>query len=65
MGTTMVIVSHELESIFAIARRIVMMDKAKKGIIAQGSPETMRASPDPRVHHFFNRETEEKERAGV
>ncbi len=65
MGTTMVIVSHELESIFSIARRIVMLDKAKRGIIAQGDPETLRASPDPRVHHFFNREIEERERVGA
>ena len=65
MGTTMVIVSHELESIFNIARRIVMLDKSKKGIIAQGDPRTLKESPDPRVRHFFNREIEEKEQAGV
>ena len=64
MGTTMVIVSHELESIFSIAQRIVMLDKADRGIIAEGSPDALRASADPRVRHFFNREIEEKERAG-
>jgi phospholipid/cholesterol/gamma-HCH transport system ATP-binding protein len=61
----MVIVSHELESIFNIAQRIVMLHKDKKGIIAQGDPGALRTSPDPRVRHFFNREIEEKERAGA
>ena len=65
MGTTMVIVSHELESIFSIAQRIVMLDKTKKGIIAEGPPGAMRASPDPRVRNFFSRDIEEKERAGA
>lgn len=65
IGTTMVIVSHELVSIFSIARRIVMLDKDKKGIIAQGDPDTLKTSSEPKVRHFFNRETEEKERAGI
>jgi phospholipid/cholesterol/gamma-HCH transport system ATP-binding protein len=65
MGTTMIIVSHELESIFSIAQRIIMLDKVKKGIIAQGSPTALKASSDPRVHHFFNRQIEERERAGM
>lgn len=63
MGTTMVIVSHELEAIFSIARRIVMLDKDKKGIIAEGDPKVLKeASPDARVRRFFNREIEEKDR---
>lgn len=65
MGTTMVIVSHELDSIFSIARRVVMLDKARKGIIAEGQPEAMRASQDPRVRRFFNREIGERDLAGA
>jgi phospholipid/cholesterol/gamma-HCH transport system ATP-binding protein len=66
MGTTMVIVSHELESIFSIARRIVMLDKRRKGIIAEGDPRFLKEkSPDPHVRHFFNREIEEKDQAGA
>ncbi len=62
MGTTMVIVSHELDSIFSLAQRIVMLDRGKRGIIAQGDPITLRDnSPDPQVRHFFNREIEEKD----
>ncbi len=66
MGTTMVIVSHELESIFSIADRIVMLDKRKKGIIAEGDPRVLRQqSTDPHVRHFFNRQAEEWDEAGV
>src|SRR5208337_3042152 len=38
MGTTMVVVTHELESIFAIAHRVIMLDKSARGIIAEGDP---------------------------
>jgi phospholipid/cholesterol/gamma-HCH transport system ATP-binding protein len=56
MGTTMVVVSHELDSIFSIAQRIVMLDKDKKGIIAEGDPVTLRdRSPDQAVRDFLNR----------
>jgi phospholipid/cholesterol/gamma-HCH transport system ATP-binding protein len=56
MGTTMVVVTHELESIFAIAHRVIMLDKGAKGIIAEGDPRDLKEhSPDPRVKNFFNR----------
>jgi phospholipid/cholesterol/gamma-HCH transport system ATP-binding protein len=56
IGTTMVIVTHELESIFSIADRVIMLDKREKGIIAQGDPRDLQKnSPDPRVRDFFNR----------
>ncbi|MGD0231924.1 MAG: ATP-binding cassette domain-containing protein [Syntrophorhabdales bacterium] len=65
MGTTMVIVSHELESIFSLAQRIVMLDKGKKGIIADGDPRMLKErSPNPHVRHFLNREIEEKDEPG-
>lgn len=61
MGTTMVIVSHELDAIFSLAGRVVMLDRAERGIIAQGDPATLRDNPpDPRVRHFFRREIVEK-----
>jgi phospholipid/cholesterol/gamma-HCH transport system ATP-binding protein len=56
LGITFVIVSHELASIYAIANRVIMLDKASKGIIAEGDPKVLRdQSADPRVHQFFNR----------
>jgi len=55
-GLTVIIVTHELESIFKIATRCIMLDKATKGIIASGDPKQLREnSTDPRVHSFFNR----------
>ena len=56
MGTTMVIVSHELNSIMTIADRIIMLDKRARGIIAEGDPRKISENDsDPRVHRFFNR----------
>ena len=56
LKTTMVIVTHELESIFKVADRCVVLDKAKKGILAQGNPRDMKESSDSEfVRHFFNR----------
>jgi phospholipid/cholesterol/gamma-HCH transport system ATP-binding protein len=54
---TFVIVTHELPSIFAIADRVIMLDKEDKGIIAMGEPHELRDhSPDPRVKQFFTRQ---------
>jgi phospholipid/cholesterol/gamma-HCH transport system ATP-binding protein len=62
IGTTMVIVTHELQSIFNIADRIIMLDKAAKGIIAEGDPKWLRDnSTDPRVKAFFNRKVLKQE----
>jgi len=56
IGTTLVIVTHELQSIMSIAQRIIMLDKSEKGIIAEGNPwELKEHSEDPRVRNFFNR----------
>ncbi len=57
LGTSMVIVSHELASIFSIAHRVVMLDKAEKGVIAMGDPRDLsQNSQDPRVRGFFHRQ---------
>ena len=56
LGFTFVVVSHELASIYAIADKVIMLDKQTKGIIAEGDPKVLRdTSKDPRVHQFFNR----------
>jgi len=60
LGTTMVIVTHELESICKIAHRVVMLDKNAKGIIAEGSPTQLKEkATDPRVRSFFLRQLPE------
>ena len=56
IGTTIVIVSHELASIYGIADRVIMLDRQAKGIIAEGKPREMAAhSHDPRVTEFLRR----------
>ena len=56
LGTTMVVVTHELQSIMSIADRVIMLDKGAKGIIAEGDPRELKDhSQDPLVLSFFNR----------
>jgi len=56
---TFVIVTHELPSIFAVADRVIMLDKNKKTIIAAGSPQQLRDNSDnPWVRQFFNRQAQ-------
>jgi phospholipid/cholesterol/gamma-HCH transport system ATP-binding protein len=57
LGLTVVLVTHELPSIFKIAKRCIMLDKDSQSIIASGVPSELRdSSADPRVHAFFNRQ---------
>jgi phospholipid/cholesterol/gamma-HCH transport system ATP-binding protein len=61
IGTTIVIVTHELETIFNVAHRIIMLDKEAKGIIAEGDAKELKEhSPNRKVRNFFNRQVEEK-----
>jgi phospholipid/cholesterol/gamma-HCH transport system ATP-binding protein len=54
MGTTMVIVSHHIESIMDTADRVILLDASVQGIAAQGPPrELARESRDERVRAFF------------
>ncbi|AFM24355.1 ABC transporter ATP-binding protein [Desulfomonile tiedjei] len=55
LGTTIVLVTHELPSIFKIVRRAVMLDPEEKTIIADGKPSDLRKSEDSRVRDFFTR----------
>ena len=53
---TFVVVTHELPSIFKIADRAVMFDRARKGMVALGTPQELKdTSEDPFVRNFFNR----------
>jgi phospholipid/cholesterol/gamma-HCH transport system ATP-binding protein len=57
-GTTMVLVTHELASIFAVSDRVVMLDEEAKGIIAEGTAASLRNNPpDGRVAAFFGRQS--------
>ena len=57
LGITFVVVTHELPSIFAIADRVIMLDKSTKGIVATGDPRVLKDQHEaPAVRRFFNRE---------
>lgn len=56
LGMTFVVVTHELPSIFTIAKRVMVLDASAKTMVALGDPVSLRdGSPDPRVRAFFNR----------
>ncbi|MDF3820616.1 ATP-binding cassette domain-containing protein [Leptospira sp. 96542] len=60
LGVTFVIVTHELPSVFTMADRVIVLDKTKKGIIAEGNPNDLKnKSKDRFVRQFFNRIPEE------
>ena len=57
LGFTFLVVTHELQSIFAIADRAIMLDPVSRSIIAAGKPADLRDhSSDARVRQFFNRQ---------
>jgi phospholipid/cholesterol/gamma-HCH transport system ATP-binding protein len=56
LGATVVVVTHELASIFAIGTDAVFLDAETKTIIASGAPKMLRdTSPDPKVREFLTR----------
>jgi phospholipid/cholesterol/gamma-HCH transport system ATP-binding protein len=57
LGLTVVMVTHELPSIFKVGKNCIMLDKDTQSIIARGDPrELTETSRDPRVRQFFLRE---------
>ena len=64
LGTTVVIVTHELASIFAISDRVIMLDPEAHGIIAEGTAIELRDnSSDERVTAFFGRNLKASKRS--
>jgi phospholipid/cholesterol/gamma-HCH transport system ATP-binding protein len=56
LGMTLVIVTHELASIYAIADRVIMLDKETRSIVAEGDPRVLRDTSDhPWVRRFLRR----------
>ena len=56
-GITFIIVSHELQSIYAIADRVIMLDRQAQTIIAEGKPADLREqTTNVSVRRFFHRE---------
>jgi phospholipid/cholesterol/gamma-HCH transport system ATP-binding protein len=56
LGTTMVVVTHELASIFAIGSNSVFLDVSKRTMTATGNPSTLLAeTKDPVLRQFLTR----------
>src|SRR6202045_4013570 len=53
-GMTAVVVTHDMTSAFRIATRMIMLGHGD--IIAQGTPDEIRTSPNPEVQQFINGE---------
>jgi len=63
LGATVVVVTHELASIFAIGNNSIFLDVDKRTMTASGDPNKLLAeSEDPTVRRFLTR-GEEKEQA--
>ena len=59
LGATIIVVTHELASIFAIGNNSVFLDPETKTMIAQGNPNELLAnSSDPKVRSFLTRGAE-------
>jgi phospholipid/cholesterol/gamma-HCH transport system ATP-binding protein len=58
LGITILIVTHELPSIFLVADHCIVLDTAAKGVVAEGDPHKLRDQSEiPFVHNFFTRST--------
>jgi phospholipid/cholesterol/gamma-HCH transport system ATP-binding protein len=56
LGATVVVVTHELASIFTIGNNSVFLDADSKTMIASGDPKQLRDTcPDPKVRTFLTR----------
>ena len=63
LGTTVVVVTHELASIFAIGNDSVFLDPETKTMLATGNPKELLAeSKDPKVLNFLTRGKAEEEK---
>jgi len=56
LGTTMLVVTHELASIFSIADNSVFLDQDTSTMLATGPPKELRDNPpDPKIRQFLTR----------
>jgi phospholipid/cholesterol/gamma-HCH transport system ATP-binding protein len=56
LGATIIVVTHELQSIFAIADDAIFLDPESRTIIAHGNPKALlKESKDPLVRSFLTR----------
>ena len=61
LGTTVVVVTHELASIFATANDSIYIDATQKTVTARGDPKTLRAHPPNRhIEAFLTRSADQE-----
>ena len=58
LGTTVVMVSHELDSIFSVADRVLFLDAATKTMTGLGPPRDLQSGGTPGVRAFFRERSE-------
>jgi phospholipid/cholesterol/gamma-HCH transport system ATP-binding protein len=56
LGITVVVVTHQVDSIENLGGHSIMLDKDSRGIIASGPVAALKASADARVRTFFQRQ---------
>lgn len=56
LGTTVVMVTHELDSIFAVADHAIFLDNATRTVTAAGPPRELVHTGDPAVRAFLTRD---------
>ncbi|MDR2807095.1 MAG: ATP-binding cassette domain-containing protein [Puniceicoccales bacterium] len=54
-GTTIIVVTHELASVFAIGDRAIYLDAKTKTALAIGTPQWLLHHSDPKVRYFLSR----------
>jgi phospholipid/cholesterol/gamma-HCH transport system ATP-binding protein len=55
MGTTVVLITHELRSVYSVADSVILLDPSEKTIIARGRPQELEQDvSDKRVRDFFH-----------
>ena len=55
MGTTVVLITHELRSVYSVADSVILLDPSEKNIIARGRPQELEQDvSDKRVREFFH-----------
>jgi phospholipid/cholesterol/gamma-HCH transport system ATP-binding protein len=55
LGTTVVMVTHEIDSVFAVADRVLFLDAKEKTMTALGTPQTLLREGPAAVREFLSR----------
>ena len=65
LGTTVVMVTHEIDSVFAVADRVLFLDEVDKTMTGLDTPKALLQNGPPRVREFLQRGRSERAAANV